>query len=440
LTERTVVWLAAGNAERPCLEEAEMNLSLTLDVAISLIFVYVLASLLASTVNEMIAGWFRLRGVYLTKAIEEMTSLGKNNQFGWGGLCGWLSAVRQARPAVSANVDKAALAAQLAAEHAAGLVGATAASVAAEVRAAPNFNLLIGLDDTIDDAVAEAGASGQTVLNVVRSIGGIANLQQHPLLVGTPSSLPSYVPARDFAAALLGLLKDGSGDPAFDQARAMIDKLPNGDLKTTLQSFISAGADDIDKLRTRIENWFDDSMGRLSGIYKRFSQWMMLFLGLVIAVCMNIDSVHMVRTLWNEPALSHAIADGASEVVKQNQIFNCLTTPAAGGVTTTPATGAATATTATGVATATPAAGVATATTPCKAPDMSAVLAVIDQQQLPIGWTGITFDFWMMVGWLLSGLAISLGAQFWFGLLTQLISLRAAGDKPQRANAVPLTS
>ncbi len=74
-----------------------MNLSLTLDVAISLIFVYVLASLLASTVNEMIAGWFRLRGVYLTKAIEEMTSLGKNNQFGWGGLGGWLNAVWQAK-------------------------------------------------------------------------------------------------------------------------------------------------------------------------------------------------------------------------------------------------------------------------------------------------------------------------------------------------------
>jgi hypothetical protein len=387
-----------------------MNLSLTLDVAISLIFVYVLASLLASTVNEMIAGWFKLRGVYLTKAIEEMTSLGSNNQFGWGGLGGWLSAVRQARPAVSSDVDTAALQARRAAEHAASLVGATAASVAAEVRTVANFNLLAGLGDTLDDAVQAAGASAQTILNVVRPIGGIANLQAHPLLVGTPSTLPSYVPARDFAAALLGLLKDGSADPAFDQAKAMIGKLPNGDLKTTLQSFISAGANDIDKLRARIENWFDDSMERLSGIYKRFSQWLMLLLGLLIAVCMNIDSVHMVRTLWNEPALSHAIADAASEAVKNGKIFDCLAPPASGG---------------------TPAA------TPCKKPDMTPVLNVVNQQVLPIGWAGTKFDGWEVVGWLLSALAISLGAQFWFGLLTQLISLRAAGDKPQRANAVP---
>ena len=394
-------------------EEAEMNLSLTLDVAISLIFVYVLTSLLASTINEMIAGAFRLRGVYLTKAIEEMTSLGTDNQFAWGGLSGWLRTVWQASPSVSADVDKAALAAKFAAEHAAGLAGATAASVAAEVKAAPNFNLLKGLADIIDDAAAEAGASAQTMLKIVGSIGAIANLQAHPLLTGTPSSLPSYVPARNFAAALLGVLKDGSANPAFDQARAMIGKLPDGDLKTTLQSFISAGANDIDKLRTRIEDWFDDSMERLSGIYKRFSQWMMLVLGLLVAVCMNIDSVHMVRTLWNEPALSHAIADGASEAVKNSQIFNCLTTPAAGGATTT---------------------------TPCKTPDFSSIRAVIDQQQLPIGWAGITFDFWVLVGWLLSALAISLGAQFWFGLLTQLISLRAAGDKPQRADAVATAS
>ena len=390
-----------------------MNLSLTLDVAISLIFVYVLTSLLASTVNEMIAGAFRLRGVYLTKAIEEMTSLGENNQFAWGGLSGWLHTVWRAAPSVSADVDKAALSAKLAAEHAAGVDGATAASVAAEVKAVPNFNLLKGLGDIVDEAAAEAGASAKSVLKVVSPIGGIANLQAHPLLTGTPSSLPSYVPARNFAAALLGLLKDGSANSAFDQARAMIGKLPDGDLKTTLQSFISAGADDIDKLRTRIENWFDDSMDRLSGIYKRFSQWMMLFLGLLVAVCMNIDSVHMVRTLWSEPALSHAIADGTSEAVKNNQIFNCLTTPAAGG---------------------------ATATAPCKTPDFSSIRALIDQQQLPIGWSGTTFDFWVVVGWLLSALAISLGAQFWFGLLTQLISLRATGDKPQRANATPPAS
>ena len=424
-----------------------MNLSLTLDVAISLIFVYVLAAVLASMVNEMIAGWLQLRGVYLTKAIEEMTSLGTDNPFGWGGLWAWARAVWQGKPAVSADVDNAALAVQRAAEHAASLVGATAASVAVEVRNVANFNLLVGLDDTIDDAIA-AGATAETLLNVLRSIGGIATLQLHPLLVRPPNGLPSYVPARDFAAALLGLLQDGSANPAFEQAKAMIGKLPNGDLKTTLLAFINAGASDIDKLRTRIEDWFDDAMERLSGIYKRFNQYVMLFLGLVIAVGMNVDSVHMAKTLWDQPALSEAIAGGAAQYVKENQgkIFGCKDTPAPAG-----ATGAASGKTTT------------TEANSCKQNVkqnvVTAIRDVTGQQNLPIGratnadafgcvkgigpvkdCTKRPYQVWTMFGWVITAFAISLGAQFWFGLLTQLTSLRAAGDKPQRANATPSTS
>jgi hypothetical protein len=61
-----------------------MNFGLALNVAISLTFVFVLAALLASTINEIIAGVLRLRGVYLTKAIESLSSLGTDNKFAWG--------------------------------------------------------------------------------------------------------------------------------------------------------------------------------------------------------------------------------------------------------------------------------------------------------------------------------------------------------------------
>jgi hypothetical protein len=45
-----------------------------------------------------------------------------------------------------------------------------------------------------------------------------------------------------------------------------------------------------------------------------------------------------------------------------------------------------------------------------------------------------------LLGWLLTAFAISLGAQFWFGLLTNLTSLRASGDKPKPADATVPTS
>ena len=406
-----------------------MSLSLTLDVAISLVFVYVLAALLASTVNEMIAGILKLRGVYLTKAIETLTSLGTGNRFAWGGLTGWAHAYfQQSAPEVSAPVDRAALAALEAAKTEAARNGASAASVAEEaVTEVATFGSLPSLTKTIQDAASAPRATVQSVLEVISRTAEIANLQSHPLLVGTPTSLPSYVPAKDFAAALLGVLKDGSGGTAFQQARHTINALPDGDLKKTLLAFIGAGADDIDKLRKRIEDWFDDSMQRLSGIYTRFTQYVMLTLGLLIAVTMNIDSVHLGKTLWEQPSLSKAVSDSAAQYVSDNKSsnpFGCADNP--------PPTDA----------------------QACKNKiGLKAILDVIEQQRLPIGRVGTDFfgcpssppdnacmadpvwKTWTCIGWVVTAFAISLGAQFWFGVLTQLTNIRAAGDQPKRADA-----
>ena len=436
-----------------------MNFGLTLNVAISLTFVYVLASLLASTVNEMIAGVLKLRGVYLTKAIESLTSLGTNNQFAWGGIPGWFRAYfGQTTAEVSKCVDQATTAAVNAAKTApvyrvlcavinasAKIWGAIrnilapgAAPAAQTVTAHANLRALI------DTAAGAPGATARSVSNALRPAMGIATLQQHPLLVGTPSSLPSYVPSRDFASALLSYLTDGSVDTGFTQARNAINNLPDGDLKKTLLAFISSGANDLDKLRTRIENWFDDSMERLGGIYKRFSQYVMLLLGLITAVVMNVNSIQLARMFWDEPAVSGAISAGAAKFVADNKdsFFACASAAPEDAASTD----------------ANKAAAPAAANCPTRS-SLTTVQKLIDQQSLPIGRGphadrfGCVKPFppvidkispnacqlwapkaWTILGWIVTALAISLGAQFWFGILTNLTSLRAAGDKPDRAD------
>jgi hypothetical protein len=39
------------------------------------------------------------------------------------------------------------------------------------------------------------------------------------------------------------------------------------------------------------------------------------------------------------------------------------------------------------------------------------------------------------VGWIVTAFAISLGAPFWFGLLQNIMNLRAAGTPPARSDA-----
>ena len=44
-----------------------------------------------------------------------------------------------------------------------------------------------------------------------------------------------------------------------------------------------------------------------------------------------------------------------------------------------------------------------------------------------------------ILGWLVTGLAISLGAPFWFDLLNRLVDLRGAGKRPEPVKAPETT-
>jgi hypothetical protein len=339
-----------------------MNLGSVVDVGIGLILTYLIASLVASAVKEAVAGVFQWRGKYLTKGIDVLLSTTTNASFSWGGARAW----------VAAHLGPASW---MAPEPSATAPAAPVAATAAEA-----------------------------AVQKVRAIGS------HPLLKGTPSKLPSYVPARDFSTALLDLLRDGSATPAFSQVERTVAALPDCDVKRVLSAFLQDAGGDLDKLRSRIEAWFDDAMDRLSGIYKRFAQCFLLALGLLIAVVLNVDSVHLAAALWNQPALrAQMVADAQAELEKPN---------------------------------------------PTSATTLKATLVEFDKLPVPIGrkkdatffgeapaapgetlsgWCG--WNWWTMLGWLITALAISLGAPFWFDMLQNFMSLRSAGPEPQRADA-----
>jgi hypothetical protein len=60
----------------------------------------------------------------------------------------------------------------------------------------------------------------------------------------------------------------------------------------------------------------------------------------------------------------------------------------------------------------------------------------LEELQLPIGWEELNRPHgaagWAIaiIGWLLTGVAITLGGPFWFDLLCKVSNLRAAGIKP----------
>ena len=109
---------------------------------------------------------------------------------------------------------------------------------------------------------------------------------------------PSFIPKELFANALIDLFlpTDGKVNPkeVNTQLIPLIDgsSLPEN-IKILLKSLARQSNSNLDQMRVLLGSWFDQSMDRVSGWYKRRVQLIILALSLLIATALNVDSVAM---------------------------------------------------------------------------------------------------------------------------------------------------
>jgi hypothetical protein len=231
---------------------------------------------------------------------------------------------------------------------------------------------------------------------------------------------PSYVPPRAFALSLLDTINPDAAKPTVGAAPAggsvptVAHKSSQDVLAALRQSatglpqpaqgavvrLIDEARGDIDRARHNIEDWFDDTMARVSGWYKRKAQIILCVIALFVTVILNADSLIIGQTLWKNDAVRSAVVSAAT---KQG-----------GPGTTTP---------------------------PTTADLNSTAKNVNDVEKLgvPMGWNKAARDprhldgkHWpgKVLGWFLTFAALSLGAPFWFDTLSRLSRLRNSG-KPE---------
>ena len=212
---------------------------------------------------------------------------------------------------------------------------------------------------------------------------GIARaLYAHPL-ISTRTDLtdphapqhpgPSYIEPANFAIALIDAIRGGGA--ALDSAIAAV---PDPQLRRTLNTLYVQTGGDVQRFQAALGGWFDSTMARLSGAYKRRQLLVSFLLALLLAILLNIDSIHLFQTLWRQPALAAAI--GAVPAALDAKLVNDLAT-------------------------------------------------------LPIGWTSfppvLDGAFALQVtGWLITASTTLFGAPFWFDILQRAINLRSTGAKP----------
>jgi hypothetical protein len=289
----------------------------------------------------------------------------------------------------------------------------------------------------------------QQLLNMLGSKDLVERFYAHPLIrsISPPGKKPgevrrpSYIPAQRFAAALLKILSEGqpsSGASGLDireglrnlrqtspaVAAVLEQKLPN------LEASLERGELNLTIWRAQLEEWFNDAMDRLSGAYKRCAQRWSLIIGLVLALLFNVDTVAIARQLWREPTLRQVIAQQAasksdtdpSTGVKQvRQYVDMLGLPVGWSVRAP--------------------AGDEQCGWQLGQPVYPAVwvggecrlLSTLPRMDDPWGWLS------KIIGILLSGLAATQGAPFWFDVLQRLVKLRSTGPVPSASPKVETT-
>jgi hypothetical protein len=256
--------------------------------------------------------------------------------------------------------------------------------------------------------------------------GGVTTfLQQfyrHPLISGMqlpgktkPDGPPerahfAYLSARTFATTLMDLVTPGKSSITYKDLQDGLSAMPNGDVKTALLALIQNANGDLTKAQKNIETWFDDSMDRASGWYKRQAALITVIIAVFLTVLANADTINIVRTLWKNPSERALIVQQAQNRAGQDlqpsvkAIYENKDNPLQ-----------------------------PTAIRRVTPDEMDALGDVLgwkrDAPRLSqLGWLQHLF------GWFLTAVAVSLGAPFWFDVLNKLINIRNAGKKPAKSD------
>jgi hypothetical protein len=440
-----------------------------LDVAIGTIFVFLLFSIVVTALNELVLTAFDKRADFLRLGLGELLSDPQHDNITgyrdkarklltekwdsyWAWVLGGLAAVGTGiSAAVSAALGtnfKSSIGGWVIFIVLVTVIAASVARKAGQAKAAAGKAKAgkAAADKTDADKTDAALAAAPQPISV-------ESIFQHPLIfsLSKGDSDPAYIRASAFSKAMLDLLMPASGQAGG--ADASLSALKQGDLsqaianinnpqlQRSLAALLRSVNGDVDQFKTALEDWFNHSMERVTGWYKRHAQTCLLLLSFSLAVVCNVDAVRIIQTLSKTPNLAHSVAAQADAYGKANPALQL------GG-------------------------GTPAASTDAALTDFKQDLQTLSRSGIPMGWTEDQFQdlgflkapatastaatslahatalgiwsrleknpskwYWialfpMICGWGLTTLAASLGAPFWFDMLQRIMNLRNNGRAP----------
>lgn len=252
------------------------------------------------------------------------------------------------------------------------------------------------------------------------------------------ATLPTYIPAGQFAAALLDLTIRGPvparGTPAeyydaehsgaalsIETLRDSVRRVPSPLVRRALLTALDQSQGDLARVEANLRAWFDGTMDRVSGWYKRRTQMWLFVIGLVSAIALNVNTLTIAEHLAHDDMARSALVERATSLVEaegqQEQQGRPPQQPSQGEPAAQPP-----------AATSDPVAAARA--------DLERFRAEMAALNIPIGWdraprvpdAPVDWVGWLLrqvAGLLLTAFAVTLGAPFWFDVLNKIMVIRS---------------
>jgi hypothetical protein len=239
-------------------------------------------------------------------------------------------------------------------------------------------NLKKGLDELIGSSVAK-------------------EIMGHGLMAGLAPKgrFPSRIPADRFVATIFE--KYAAAEQASGDVRKGLEAIPDQTLRQASLALYDDASGNVSAFKTKLGNWFDESMVALGGRYRANVQVYLVIIATIVTVSLNFDSLKVAQTIWTQGEVRQALVEMGMGLGQ---------------------------------------------------PDVE--IPKFDQEMLdsistlaPIGWDlpddwKVNFEAYKsigidelgqtFVGWLISIAALSFGAPFWFDILKSIVKIRGDGS------------
>jgi hypothetical protein len=127
------------------------------------------------------------------------------------------------------------------------------------------------------------------------------------LIAGKAAVLPGGVPAAQAATAATAVVTEPKA--FLDALRQSAQVVPNDSLRASVSSLLISAGDDYEKLLKATDAWFNAQMDRVSGWYRRQTQYVLIGIAALVVIGTGLDSIEVGKHLYATPiALSAAAA------------------------------------------------------------------------------------------------------------------------------------